>query len=161
MHRRSKFSSCRLIILTERHDDIQMIYSSTMHFAWKQNLPNESWKWLYRLWTGYYKGMDISIVQITIHGLMIVPCCPSFLGTAHGFAVWSNRSIPDVKEAHEKAFPQTVEYFEKTLPVWCQRWRQPTIMVLFFLNDINISYVLLQSCATWHYSLSCACWSEP
>lgn len=39
------------------------------------------------------------------------------LGTAHGFAVRPNLALPEVKEAYEKAFEQTVEWFENTLTV--------------------------------------------
>ncbi|KAG6815851.1 hypothetical protein H0H87_010767, partial [Tephrocybe sp. NHM501043] len=36
-------------------------------------------------------------------------------GTAHGFAARPNLALPKVKEAHEKAFQQAVDWFEKTL----------------------------------------------
>ncbi|KAG6840737.1 hypothetical protein C0991_004755 [Blastosporella zonata] len=36
-------------------------------------------------------------------------------GTAHGFAARPNLGLPQVKEAHEKAFRQAVDWFEKTL----------------------------------------------
>lgn len=38
-------------------------------------------------------------------------------GTAHGFASRPNLSDPQVKEAHEQSFDQTVEWFNKTIPV--------------------------------------------
>ncbi|KAH0581391.1 hypothetical protein H2248_012478 [Termitomyces sp. 'cryptogamus'] len=38
-------------------------------------------------------------------------------GTAHGFAARPNLSLTQVTEAHRKAFQQTVEWFEKTLPI--------------------------------------------
>jgi dienelactone hydrolase len=38
-------------------------------------------------------------------------------GTVHGFAARPNLSLPEIKEAHEKAFEQTVAWFEKTLSV--------------------------------------------
>ncbi|KAF9534029.1 dienelactone hydrolase endo-1,3,1,4-beta-D-glucanase [Crepidotus variabilis] len=37
-------------------------------------------------------------------------------GTAHGFACRPNFEYPDVKDAYEKAFEQTVTWFQKTLP---------------------------------------------
>lgn len=39
------------------------------------------------------------------------------LGTAHGFGARPNLELPEVKEAHEKAFQQTVDWFAKTLVV--------------------------------------------
>ncbi|KAH9480083.1 Hydrolase tropI [Psilocybe cubensis] len=38
-----------------------------------------------------------------------------YKGTAHGFAARPNLNIPEVKEAYEQAFEQTVEWFKKTL----------------------------------------------
>ena len=38
-------------------------------------------------------------------------------GTTHGFAARPNLSLPDIMEAHEKAFEQTVEWLQKTLSV--------------------------------------------
>jgi len=38
-------------------------------------------------------------------------------GTAHGFAARPALRFPEVKEAFEKAFEQTVDWFNKTLPV--------------------------------------------
>ncbi|KAF8955832.1 dienelactone hydrolase endo-1,3,1,4-beta-D-glucanase [Flammula alnicola] len=40
-----------------------------------------------------------------------------YKGTAHGFAARPNLSLPEIKEAHEQAFEQTVEWFQKTLIV--------------------------------------------
>ncbi|KAG5646392.1 hypothetical protein DXG03_003715 [Asterophora parasitica] len=40
-----------------------------------------------------------------------------YKGTAHGFAARPNLEIPEVKEAFERAFQQTVDWFAKTLPV--------------------------------------------
>ncbi|KAF9457747.1 dienelactone hydrolase endo-1,3,1,4-beta-D-glucanase [Collybia nuda] len=40
-----------------------------------------------------------------------------YKGTAHGFAARPNLALPEVKEAHEKAFEQTVEWFQKTLTI--------------------------------------------
>ncbi|KAG6829710.1 hypothetical protein H0H92_003745 [Tricholoma furcatifolium] len=37
-------------------------------------------------------------------------------GTAHGFAARPNLNLPQVAEAHEKAFLQAVDWFAKTLP---------------------------------------------
>lgn len=39
-------------------------------------------------------------------------------GTTHGFATRPNLDIPEIKEAYQKAFEQTVEWFNKTLVVW-------------------------------------------
>ncbi|PPQ81617.1 hypothetical protein CVT25_013592 [Psilocybe cyanescens] len=36
-------------------------------------------------------------------------------GTAHGFAARPNLNLPEVKDAYEQAFEQTVEWFKKTL----------------------------------------------
>ncbi|KAJ6612648.1 dienelactone hydrolase endo-1,3,1,4-beta-D-glucanase [Mycena sp. CBHHK59/15] len=40
-----------------------------------------------------------------------------YKGTTHGFASRPELKYPEVKEAHEKAFEQTVEWFNKMLPV--------------------------------------------
>ena len=39
------------------------------------------------------------------------------LGTAHGFAARPNLDLPEIKEAFELAFEQTVQWFQKTLVV--------------------------------------------
>ena len=36
-------------------------------------------------------------------------------GTAHGFASRPNMKYPEIREAHEKALQQTIEWFRKTL----------------------------------------------
>ncbi|KDR77585.1 hypothetical protein GALMADRAFT_245735 [Galerina marginata CBS 339.88] len=38
-----------------------------------------------------------------------------YKGTAHGFAARPNLNLPEIKEAYEQAFEQTVEWFKKTL----------------------------------------------
>jgi len=38
-----------------------------------------------------------------------------YKGTCHGFAARPNLAIPTVKEAFEKCFEQTVNWFQKTL----------------------------------------------
>ncbi|KAF8148245.1 dienelactone hydrolase endo-1,3,1,4-beta-D-glucanase [Crassisporium funariophilum] len=38
-----------------------------------------------------------------------------YKGTAHGFAARPNLNLPEIKEAHEQAFEQTVSWFQKTL----------------------------------------------
>jgi len=48
--------------------------------------------------------------QITVSLQNVKP-----LGTAHGFAARPNLEVPEVKEAYEKAFQQTVDWFKKTL----------------------------------------------
>ncbi|KAF8997179.1 Alpha/Beta hydrolase protein [Cyathus striatus] len=40
-----------------------------------------------------------------------------YKGTTHGFAARPNLDLPEIKEAHEKAFEETVSWFEKTLEV--------------------------------------------
>ncbi|KAF7318700.1 DLH domain-containing protein [Mycena chlorophos] len=40
----------------------------------------------------------------------------TYPGTAHGFAARPALEFPDVKEAFEKAFQQTVDWFNKTIP---------------------------------------------
>ncbi|KDR77601.1 hypothetical protein GALMADRAFT_245751 [Galerina marginata CBS 339.88] len=40
-----------------------------------------------------------------------------YKGTAHGFASRPNLALPEIKEAYEGAFKQTVEWFQKTLVV--------------------------------------------
>lgn len=40
-----------------------------------------------------------------------------YKGTTHGFVARPNLVLPEIKEAYEKAFDQTVESFEKTLTV--------------------------------------------
>jgi carboxymethylenebutenolidase len=42
---------------------------------------------------------------------------PGFAGTAHGFACRPNTELPEVMDAYEKAFQQTVDWFQKTLVV--------------------------------------------
>ena len=39
------------------------------------------------------------------------------IGTAHGFAARPNLELPEIKEAFELAFEQTVQWFQKTLVV--------------------------------------------
>lgn len=39
------------------------------------------------------------------------------IGTAHGFAARPNLDLPEIKEAFELAFEQTVQWFQKTLTV--------------------------------------------
>lgn len=38
-------------------------------------------------------------------------------GTVHGFAARPNLAYPEVKAGYEGAFEQTIEWFQKTLPV--------------------------------------------
>ncbi|KAE9404070.1 dienelactone hydrolase endo-1,3,1,4-beta-D-glucanase [Gymnopus androsaceus JB14] len=40
-----------------------------------------------------------------------------YKGTTHGFAVRPNQSYPEVKAGYEAALEQTVQWFEKTLPI--------------------------------------------
>ncbi|KAF9465780.1 dienelactone hydrolase endo-1,3,1,4-beta-D-glucanase [Collybia nuda] len=40
-----------------------------------------------------------------------------YKGTTHGFATRPNLDIPEIKEAYQKAFEQTVDWFEKTLVI--------------------------------------------
>jgi len=40
-----------------------------------------------------------------------------YKGTAHGFAARPNLGIPEIKDAFEKAFQQTVDWFNHTLTV--------------------------------------------
>lgn len=57
----------------------------------------------YQGWSSFYSGK--------------VDLKSSCTGTTHGFACRPDLADPQIKEAYEKAFEQTVEWFVKTLVV--------------------------------------------
>jgi len=90
-------------------------YFSKSLFAYRSRQHSRNAKELINSWSmnsGITKVVSISSFhRITVSLQNVKP-----LGTAHGFAARPNLEIPEVEEAYEKAFQQTVDWFKKTLP---------------------------------------------
>ena len=61
----------------------------------------------FRVWEGKF--------FFPIASARLIQSAHSRIGTAHGFAVRPNLSVPEVKAAYEGGLEQTVAWFKKTL----------------------------------------------
>lgn len=68
---------------------------------------------------GTQSNMSLRISKVLIIRIYhrVVLTSMLLLGTAHGFAARPNLALPEIEEAFEQAFNQTVHWFDKTLVV--------------------------------------------